>query len=227
MRNENLRRIVSLLALFAAVLGTGVTKQAQITVLFLGNSLTAGLGLEPSQAFPALLREKADSLGLSTKMVNAGLSGETSSGGLRRVDWLLQQPVDILVLELGGNDALRGIDLSLTRQNLQGIIDKTRAKYPAVEIIVAGMQAPPNLGQEYTTEFRTLFEELARENKATLIPFLLANVGGVPELNLSDRMHPNAKGHGVISETVWKTLLPVIQRVKGPSRTRQPDRDGP
>jgi acyl-CoA thioesterase-1 len=160
-------------------------------------------------------------------MVNAGLSGETSSGGLRRVDWLLQQPVDILVLELGGNDALRGIDLSLTRQNLQGIIDKTRAKYPAVEIIVAGMQAPPNLGQEYTTEFRTLFEELARENKATLIPFLLANVGGVPELNLSDRMHPNAKGHGVISETVWKTLLPVIQRVKGPSRTRQPDRDGP
>jgi len=179
-------------------------------ILFLGNSLTAGYGLTPEEAFPALIQQKLDSAGYRYRVVNAGVSGETSAGGVRRIDWLLRQPIAILVLELGANDALRGHDLTNTRANLQTIIDRTRARYPEAKIVIAGMQAPPNLGPRYTEEFRQLFVDLARSNDAALIPFLLEGVGGVPELNQEDGIHPTAAGHRIIAENVWRVLEGVI-----------------
>ncbi|WP_457651944.1 arylesterase [Rhodocaloribacter sp.] len=181
------------------------------TILFLGNSLTAGLGLDPEQAFPALIRQKIDSLGWPFEVVNAGLSGETTAGGLRRIDWLLRRPVDVLVLALGGNDGLRGIPPEVTKTNLEAIIDKARARYPDVRIILAGMQAPPNLGEAFTGPFRSLFPEVARERDVALIPFLLEGVGGVPELNQPDGIHPTAEGHRIVAETVWQTLRPILE----------------
>ena len=179
---------------------------ARPVVLFFGTSLTAGLGLEPEEAYPALIQAKLDSARLPFRAVNAGVSGETSAAGLRRIDWLLSQPVAVLVLELGANDALRGQDLTAARRNLQQIIDRTRAKYPAVRIVVAGMEAPPNLGRRYTAEFRQMFVDLARENKAALIPFLLEGVAGDPELNQADGVHPTAEGAKVMAENVWRVL---------------------
>ena len=179
-------------------------------VLFFGTSLTAGLGLEPEEAFPALIQAKIDSAGLPFRAVNAGVSGETSAAGLRRIDWLLTQPVAVLILELGANDALRGQDLAAAKRNLQEIIDRTRAAHPTVRIVIAGMQAPTNLGSRYTAEFRELFVDLARRNDAALIPFLLEGVGGVAELNQGDGIHPTAEGAQVIAETVWRVLKPVL-----------------
>lgn len=190
---------------------TPLTPDPRPVILFLGNSLTAGYGLTPEEAFPALIQEKIDSAGYRYRVVNAGVSGETSAGGVRRIDWLLQNPIAILVLELGANDALRGQDLRATRANLQTIVDRTRARYPDVKIIVAGMEAPPNLGPAYTEEFRNLFVELARENDAALIPFLLDGVGGVPELNQDDGIHPTAEGHRIMAENVWRTLEPILR----------------
>lgn len=183
-------------------------------ILFLGNSLTAGYGLTADEAFPALIQQKLDSAGYHYRVFNAGVSGETSAGGARRIDWLLRQPIAVLVLELGANDALRGQDLRATRANLQTIIDRTRARYPDVKIVIAGMQAPPNLGPRYTEEFRQLFIDLARENDATLIPFLLEGVGGVPELNQVDGIHPTAEGHRIIADNVWKVLERVLENRK-------------
>lgn len=179
-------------------------------ILFLGNSITAGYGLDPSQAFPALIQNKIDSLDLEYEVINGGLSGETSSGGLRRINWLLKRPVDILVLELGGNDGLRGIPLEVTRANLQAIIDRIREKNPSVKIIVAGMQVPPNLGEEYTNEFREIYPTLARVNQAALIPFVLEGVGGDPKLNLPDGIHPTPEGHQIVAATVWEVLKPLL-----------------
>lgn len=179
-------------------------------VLFFGTSLTAGLGLEPEESFPALIQAKIDSAGLAFRAVNAGVSGETSAAGLRRIEWLLTQPVAVLVLELGANDALRGQDLAPARRNLQEIIDRTRAKHPDVRIVIAGMQAPPNLGSRYTAEFRQLFVDLARRNNAALIPFLLEGVAGVPELNQSDGIHPTAEGARIMAENVWSVLAPIL-----------------
>jgi acyl-CoA thioesterase-1 len=179
-------------------------------VLFLGTSLTAGLGLDESHAYPALIQEKLDSARIPLRVVNAGVSGETSAGGLRRVDWLLRQPVAMLILELGANDALRGQDLEATRRNLQAIIDRTRAAHPDAAIVIAGMQAPPNLGDRYTSAFRDIFPDLARRNRAALIPFLLEGVAGVPRLNQADGIHPTAEGDSIVAENVWKVLLPVL-----------------
>lgn len=187
-------------------------KSSPQAILFFGNSLTAGYGLEPSQAFPALIQQKIDALKLPYQTINAGLSGETSAGGLRRIDWLLNRKVDILVLELGANDGLRGIPLDDTRKNLQEIIARTKKKYPQAQIVIAGMMVPPNLGQDYSQQFRRLFVELARENKAALIPFLLDGVGGVPELNLPDGIHPTAKGHEKVAENVWRVLQPLLHK---------------
>ncbi len=184
------------------------------TILFLGNSLTAGYGLDESVAFPSLIQQRLDSLGWEFRVVNAGLSGETSAGGVRRIDWLLKQKVDLLVLELGGNDALRGIDLSVTRKNLQRIIDKTIARYPDARIVIAGMQVPANLGQTYTAAFEEIFPALARENETYLIPFLLEGVGGIRELNLPDGIHPTAAGHQIVAENVWKVLQPVLAEIR-------------
>jgi acyl-CoA thioesterase I len=181
-------------------------------VLFFGTSLTAGLGLEPEEAYPALVQQKIDSAGLGFRTVNAGVSGETSAAGLRRIDWLLRQPVDVLVLELGANDALRGQDLAATKRNLQEIIDRTRARYPEVRIVIAGMEAPPNLGARYTREFHRLFVDLARENDAAMIPFLLAGVAGVAERNQADGIHPNAEGARIVADNVWRVLERVLRQ---------------
>ena len=187
-------------------------------VLFFGTSLTAGLGLEPDEAYPTLIQRKLDSAGLAFRAVNAGLSGETSAAGLRRIDWILQQPVAVLVLELGANDALRGLELQAAKNNLQEIIDHTRAKYPDVRLVVAGMEAPPNLGARYTREFRQIFVDLARENHAALIPFLLEGVGGVDSLNQRDGIHPNVAGERIVARNVWKVLEPILRR--GSAATR-------
>lgn len=180
-------------------------------VLFLGTSLTAGLGLELDEAYPALIQQKIDSVGFAFRAVNAGVSGETSAAGLRRLEWLLQQPVAVLVLELGANDALRGQDLDALRRNLQEIIDRARARHPRVEIVIAGMRMPPNLGLQYTRAFRDLFVDLARENDAALIPFLLEGVAAEPHLNQPDGMHPNAAGARIMAENVWRVLGPILR----------------
>lgn len=180
-------------------------------VLFLGDSITAGYGIDPSQAYPALIQEKINTLGWNVKVVNAGQSGDTSAGGLSRLDWLLQNPIDVLVLELGGNDGLRGLPVEMTEKNLQAIIDRVKARYPNVRIIVAGMKIPPNMGQRYARQFEEIFLRLAKENHAALIPFVLEGVGGVRELNLPDGIHPTAKGHQVVAANVWKILEPVLK----------------
>ena len=178
------------------------------TVLFFGDSLTAGYGLEDpaTEAFPALVQKKIDAVGLPWRVVNAGLSGETSAGGRRRVDWILRQPVDIFVLALGGNDGLRGIPPDATRANLQAIIDRVRAKDPSLRIVLVGIAAPPNMGAEFTQAFAAIFPELAAKNHLPLIPFLLEGVGGRPELNQADGIHPNEKGHAIVAEIVWAAL---------------------
>lgn len=187
------------------------TADQQPVVLFFGNSLSAGLGVEPEEAFPALIGEKIKAAGLNYQVINAGLSGETSAGGKSRVGWVLRQPVAVFVLELGGNDGLRGILPPSTKQNLQAIIDSVKRKSPQAKIVLAGMQIPPNMGLQYTKSFRAIFPALAKENRAALIPFLLEDVGGVPRLNQPDRIHPTAEGHKIVANTVWKTLEPLLK----------------
>lgn len=178
-------------------------------ILFFGDSITAGYGLSPEEAFPALVEKKLNKTDKKVKVVNAGLSGETSAGGLSRIDWILRQPVDIFVLELGGNDGLRGLPLDQTRKNLQGIIDKVKGKYPNCKIVLAGMMVPPNMGKEYTDDFMRVFPELATKNKATLIPFILDGVGGIEKLNQADGIHPNVEGHQIISNKI----APVFEKL--------------
>jgi acyl-CoA thioesterase-1 len=187
------------------------TLSALPAVLFLGTSLTAGYGLEESEAYPALIQFKIDSAGLPYRVINAGVSGETSAGGVRRLDWLLRQPVAVLVLELGANDGLRGQDVGALRTNLQTIIDRTRAAHPDARIVVAGMESPPNMGSAYTNAFRAVFPEVARANDAVLIPFLLDGVAAVPELNQADGIHPTAEGQRVVADVVWRYLEPVLR----------------
>lgn len=181
------------------------------TILFFGDSLTAGMGLDPNEAFPTVIQEKLDSLGFNYKVINAGLSGETTASGKNRVEWVLNQEVDIFVLELGANDGLRGIQPEETRKNLQHIIDVVHEKDPDTKIILAGMQIPPNMGPDYTSEFRSIFPELAEENNVELIPFLLEDVAGNPELNQEDGIHPTAQGHQILAENVWKVLKPMLE----------------
>jgi len=182
---------------------------ARKNIVFFGNSLTAAYQLPPEQGFTALIQQKIDSLGLPYICVNAGLSGETTADGASRIEWVLQQPVDIFVLELGGNDALRGLPLAESKKNLQLILDKVKAKYPNCKLVVAGMMAPPNLGS-YAKDFHKMFPVVAKANNAALIPFLLEGVGSDPKLNLPDGIHPTAEGHKILAETVWKTLKPIL-----------------
>ena len=179
-------------------------------VVFLGDSITAGFGVDEEDAFPNLVRQRIEERGLPFQVIDAGISGDTSAGGLSRIGWLLRNRVDVLVLELGGNDALRGIDLTTTRVNLSGIVSATLERYPNCRIIVAGMMVPPNLGHEYTETFRLMYPSIAAEYDASLIPFVLEGVGGVPEMMQSDGIHPNAAGHARTAETVWKYLEPVL-----------------
>ena len=175
-------------------------------ILFFGTSLTAGYGLDPTEAYPALIQQKIDSLKLPYKVINGGLSGETSAAGKSRIDWLLKQPVAIFVLELGANDGLRGIAVKETIANLQAIIDKVKAKNSDVKLVMEGMQMPPNMGETYTTEFKAIFKDLANKNEMVYVPFLLEGVAGVPKLNLGDGIHPTAKGHQILAENVWVVL---------------------
>jgi acyl-CoA thioesterase-1 len=201
------------LTLFAWLLpSVSAAEPAPRTVVFFGDSLTAGFGLEEpaEQSFPGLIRQKLAGAGSGWRVVNAGLSGETTSGGLRRVEWILRQPVDVFVLELGGNDGLRGIEPAISRQNLQGIIDRVRAKSPAAKILLAGMQLPPSLGLDYVRDFSAIYPELAEKNRLALIPFLLEGVGGSAELNQADGIHPTAEGHRVLAKTVWRYLAPLL-----------------
>ncbi len=179
-------------------------------ILFFGDSLTAGYGLSPEEAFPAQVEKLLTQKGAKVKVVNAGLSGETTAGGLARIDWILRQPIDIFVLELGGNDGLRGLPLDQTRKNLQTIVDKVKAKYPSCKIVLAGMMVPPNMGKEYSTSFQNVFKEVAKKNSAVLIPFLLEGVGGNEKLNQADGIHPNAEGHKIVAENLTKILLPLL-----------------
>jgi acyl-CoA thioesterase-1 len=181
------------------------------TVLFVGTSLTAGLGVSPSQAYPAVIQEKIDSAGLPFRVVNAGVSGETSAGALRRMDWLLRQPFDVLVLETGANDMLRGTDLDSTAANIQAIIDRVRERRPDTRIVLAGMLAPPNLGSRYTDRFGDIFPELATRNGVALVPFLLERVGGVESLNQADGIHPTPEGQRLIADNVWSVLEPELR----------------
>ncbi len=180
-------------------------------IVFFGNSLTAGYRLDEEESFPSRIQEKLDSLDLAYVAVNAGLSGETTAGGVRRIDWVLKQEMDIFFLELGGNDMLRGTDLPTTKANLKSIIEKVRTEHPTIPIILAGMLAPPNLGKEYTEGFAQIYPDLAKEYNLILIPFFLEGVAGVPDLILSDGIHPNASGQKIVAENIWKVLFPILK----------------
>src|SRR5918995_6023953 len=181
-------------------------------IVFIGTSLTAGLGLDPDQAFPALIQRKVDSAGLPFEAVNAGVSGETSAGARRRIDWLLQQPVSVLVIETGANDGLRGLEVDSLRANIQFIIDQARELSPPPAIVLVGMRAPPNMGFGYTRRFREVYSDLAEENDLPLAPFLLEGVAGVGSLNQADMLHPTAKGQERMADVVWTVLEPVLRR---------------
>jgi acyl-CoA thioesterase-1 len=179
-------------------------------ILFFGDSLTAGYGLSTEEAFPALIEKELNKSDKKVRVVNAGLSGETSAGGLSRIDWILRQPVDVFVLELGANDGLRGLPIEQTRKNLQSIIEKVKAKYPDCKIVLAGMMVPPNMGKQYTDEFKSIYPDLAKKNKATLIPFILEDVGGIEKLNQADGIHPNVEGHKIIANNLKKVFEKLI-----------------
>lgn len=193
-----------------ALTGVNADSEPMKTILFFGNSLTAGMGLEPEEAFPALIQDKIDSLKLPYKVINAGLSGETSAGGKSRIDWLLNQKIDVFVLELGANDGLRGIPPTETASNLQSIVDQVKAKYPDVKLVMAGMEVPPNMGGAYAAEFRQIFRKIAEKNNMVLVPFLLDKVGGVRELNQADGIHPTAEGQKILAQNIWEKLEEIL-----------------
>jgi acyl-CoA thioesterase I len=186
------------------------TPDPRPVVLFLGTSLTAGLGLDPSETYPALIQARIDAAGLGYRVVNAGVSGETSAGARRRIDWLLRQPVAVLVLETGANDGLRGQDPEALRENIQAILDRARTQQPPPRLLLVGMEAPPNYGAEYGRRFRTVYLELAARNRATLVPFLLEGVAGVASLNQADGIHPTASGQRRMADTVFGALRPLL-----------------
>lgn len=198
------------LLIFVFLTNANYISNDNITIMFFGDSITAGYGLDKEKAYPKIVENKLSDKGYNVKVINAGLSGETSAGGLTRVDWVLRQEIDIFILELGANDGLRGLPLSQTLENLQEIIDKVKVKYPEAEIVIAGMMVPPNLGDDYTTEFENLYPKLARVNNARYIPFLLEGVAGDSELNLSDGIHPNAEGHKIVAATVIDHIIELL-----------------
>ena len=201
--------LFALVALAASVAARAA--DAPRNILFFGDSLTVGYGVDPDEAYPALVQEKITAAGLDCHVINAGLSGDTTAGGLRRLDWVIRRvPVDVFVLALGANDGLRGVPVDETRANLVAIIAKMRAKNPEVRVVLAGMQMPANMGEAYTRAYREMFPAVAEETEATLIPFLLDGVGDVPEMNQADHIHPNPAGHRLISDTVWKVLRSLL-----------------
>ena len=180
-------------------------------VLFFGDSLTAGYGLSPEEAFPAVVEQQLRNKGADVRVINAGLSGETSAGGLTRIDWVLRQPIDVFVLELGANDGLRGLPISETKKNLQTIIDKVKAKNPTCKVVLAGMMVPPNMGKHYADGFKNIYLEVAKKNSSLLIPFLLDGVAGIERLNQADGIHPTAEGHKIIGENLSGVIFPLVK----------------
>jgi acyl-CoA thioesterase-1 len=180
-------------------------------VLFVGTSLTAGFGIDPDEAFPAVIQRQMDAAGLRYRVVNAGVSGETSAGARRRIGWLLRQPVAVLVLETGANDGLRGQDPEATRENIRAIFDEALRQRPPPKLVLVAMEALPNYGEDYRRRFRAIYPEVAKASGATLVPFLLQGVAGAPRLNQPDGIHPTAEGHARVAENVWKVLEPVLQ----------------
>lgn len=180
-------------------------------IVFLGTSLTAGYGLEEDQAFPALIQQKLDRAGLDYQVINAGVSGDTSAGGRRRLAWLLRLPISVLVLELGANDMLRGQRVDQLRQNLESILDETRASHPDVRFVIAGMRAAPNLGRNYGDAFDAVYPDLAERYDAAFVPFLLEDVAARRNLNQADGIHPTAEGHALIADRVWESLAPILE----------------
>lgn len=182
----------------------------QLRVVLLGTSLTAGLGLDPAVAYPALLQKKVDSVGYPVTVVGAGLSGETSAGALRRATWVLDQPAAVVVLEVGANDGLRGVDPDTTKANLMALIDLIHKEQPAARVVLVQMEAPTNFGRAYTTQFHNAYVQAAKEKGVTLLPFLLDGVAGIPRLNQGDGIHPNAEGSVVVANTMWQGLAPIL-----------------
>lgn len=198
-------------ALFAVEAAGATSSATRGRVVVLGDSITAGYGLSPAQAYPALMQARIDAAGLPFEVVNAGISGDTTSGGLRRIDWALGRSAEVLIVALGGNDGLRGVPPKQTAANIAGIIQRARAKVPGIAVIVAGMQMPGNMGRDFVEEFRALFPRVAREHGAALVPFLLEGVGGVAKLNQPDLIHPTAEGQKRIAENVWPVLEKVLR----------------
>jgi acyl-CoA thioesterase-1 len=191
-------------------------------IVVLGDSLTAGYGLDPSDAYPALLQEKINAAELPFVVVNAGVSGDTTAGGLRRTNWALAKGVDVLIVALGGNDGLRGISPDETGENLRGIVERARAKSPDLPVIIAGMQMPGNMGQDYVERFRALFPAVAKATNSKLVPFLLEGVGGDAKFNQADRIHPNAEGQKIVAENVWRVLEPILRGRATTARASRP-----
>jgi len=205
------RKSAAVALIFLSLLSASAGDEVARRILVLGDSLTAGYGLGKDLAFTAALQDRIDRAGLPYQVINAGVSGDTSAGGLRRLAWVLRQPIDVLVLALGANDGLRGVPVEETRRNLQAIIDQTRRKYPDAAVVIAGMKLPPNLGARFASRFESLYEELAEDNQAELIPFLLEGVAGEPDLNLPDGIHPTEAGHRIVADNVWKRLEPLLR----------------
>ena len=190
---------------------TADTKEKKPAIIFFGNSLTAGYGVDPKDAFAGRIAQRIDSLDYNYEVINAGVSGETTASGLSRVEWVIKRAnLSIFVLELGGNDGLRGINPEETEKNLKAIINKVRELHPEAKIILSGMMVPPNMGDSYANEFKAIYPKIAAEKNVVMIPFLLKDVGGVASLNLPDGIHPTEEGHKIVTETVWTYLKPLL-----------------
>ena len=196
----------------AATAAGSVDPDARRTILFLGTSLTAGLGLDPDSAYPQRIQRKIDAARLPYQVVNAGVSGETSAGLLRRLDWVLKGPADVVVVETGANDGLRGLPITATTTTIGSVLDRIKRDRPAATLLLVQMEAPPNMGQDYTRAFHTMFPALAKEHAVTLLPFLLENVAGQPNLNQGDGIHPNNKGEEIVANNVWRALQPALRK---------------
>jgi acyl-CoA thioesterase-1 len=205
-------KIITLTLLIFLSLSSNIKlfSQEKANILCFGNSLTAGYGLSKEKSWPMLIQEKINAQDLNYRVIQSGLSGETSAGGLSRIKWVLKEKIEIFILELGPNDGLRGLPVNHTKDNLQAIIDYVKSKNPNVKVLIAGMRVPPNMGPEYSDEFKQMFESLAEANNAELIPFFLIGVAGQKDLNLSDGIHPNEKGQKIVTETVWEYLKPML-----------------
>jgi len=213
--NCRLSRLAVLKLLVLAALFSGALlpiRAAELkNIVILGDSIGAGYGVRAEESFAGLLARRIEREKLGYRIVNASVSGDTTASGLRRINWALKRPAEVLLIELGGNDGLRGITPETTRANLEGIIDRARKKYPGIKIILAGMQMPANMGPDYTRKFKAIFPAVAEAKKVALIPFLLEGVGAAPEMNLPDLIHPNPRGHQRVAENVWKVLGPLLK----------------